>query len=159
MKELAAIFSRAGCENVRTYIQSGNVIFDAGEQRPDIGGRISEAIHKRFGYKIPVVLRSSEELSGVIGDNPFLAAGPDPKALHVYFLADRPREEAIAGLDAARSKPDRFHVKGREVYLHLPNGMGRTKLTNAYFDAKLATTSTARNWATILKLEEMMRTG
>jgi uncharacterized protein (DUF1697 family) len=59
-------------------------------------------------------------------------------------------------LDPARSAPDAFHVRGKEIYLHLPNGMARTKLTNAYFDSKLSTTCTARNWATVLKLSEMM---
>jgi uncharacterized protein (DUF1697 family) len=62
----------------------------------------------------------------------------------------------IDGLDAGRSAPDAFRVRGREIYLHLPNGMGRSKLTNGYFDSKLSTISTARNWATVLKLSEMM---
>jgi len=64
---------------------------------------------------------------------------------------------AIAGLDPARSAPDIFHARGQEIYLHLPNGMARTKLTNAYFDSKLSTICTARNWTTVLKLSEMMR--
>lgn len=153
------MFADAGCRNVRTYIQSGNVVFDAANRGPNIAMLISAAIHKNFGYNIPVVLRTSEELAGVIRENPFLQAGADPKALHVYFLADQPKADAIAGLDMARSKPDAFHVTGREIYLHLPNGMARTKLTNAYFDTKLATTCTARNWATILNLAEMAGTG
>lgn len=156
MKELAGIFADSGCENVRTYIQSGNVIFDPGRRQSDVAAIVSREIKRRFGYSIPVVLRTSEEVAEVIRQNPFLASGADPKALHVYFLAQPPMATAIAGLDAGRSKPDVFHVSGREIYLHLPNGMGRTKLTNAYFDSKLATTCTARNWATILKLGELM---
>jgi uncharacterized protein (DUF1697 family) len=83
-------------------------------------------------------------------------AGAEQKALHVYFLADLPNPGAIAGLDPSRSAPDAFHVRGQEIYLHMPNGMARTKLTNAYFDSKLSTKCTARNWATVLKLSEMM---
>ncbi len=67
-----------------------------------------------------------------------------------YFLADLPTADAIKNLDPKRSAPDDFRVFGREVYLHLPNGMARTKLTNAYFDSKLSTVATARNWATVL---------
>ncbi len=94
-----------------------------------------------------------------IAGNPFLKAGADLKALHVYFLAAAPNARAIAGLDLARSAPDVFDVRGQEIYLHLPNGMARTKLTNAYFDSKLSTTCTARNWTTVLKLAEMMQAG
>ena len=72
------------------------------------------------------------------------------------FLADRPRLQAIARLDAERSPGDKFVVCGPDVYLHMPNGMGRTKLTNAYFDSKLSTVSTARNWRTVTKLLQLM---
>lgn len=157
------MFVAAGCKDVRTYIQSGNVIFSAPaavvRQLPD---RISKVIDKRFGYRIPVIVRTADELSRAIRDNPFLKAEADERAeadekpLHVYFLADLPGAPAISGLDVNRSAPDVFHVRGREIYLHLPNGMARTKLTNAYFDSKLSTISTARNWATVRKLLAMM---
>jgi uncharacterized protein (DUF1697 family) len=104
-----------------------------------------------------VIIRTSEQLLKTIRGNPFLKAGADEKTLHVYFLADSPNARGIAGLDPARSAPDAFHVRGQEIYLHLPNGMARTKLTNAYFDSKLSTICTARNWGTVLKLSEMMK--
>jgi uncharacterized protein (DUF1697 family) len=157
MKELVRMFDAAGCRNVRTYIQSGNVIFDAPAGAPKVGQIISASIEKRFGYRIPVILRTPTQLRKTIGANPFLKAGADAKALHVYFLAETPKPPAVASLDPARSAPDAFHVLEQEIYLHLPNGMARTKLTNAYFDSKLSTVSTARNWATVLKLAEMMR--
>jgi uncharacterized protein (DUF1697 family) len=157
MKDLAAMFVAAGCTGVRTYIQSGNVVFSAPaavvHQLPD---RISKAIEKRFGYRIPVIVRTSNDLARAIRDNPFLKPGVDEKPLHIYFLADLPVAAAIAALDANRSAPDVFHVRSCEIYLHLPNGMARTKLTNAYFDSKLNTISTARNWATVQKLLAMM---
>lgn len=156
MKELAKIFSEAGCGGVRTYIQSGNVIFDAPSGAPGICDGVKAKIEKRYGYRIPLVLRTSAQLLKTIRDNPFLKAGVDEKWLYVYFLADSPNAAAIAALDPARSAPDAFHVRGREIYLHLPSGMGQSKLTNAYFDSKLSTVSTARNWATVLKLAEMM---
>jgi uncharacterized protein (DUF1697 family) len=159
MKDLAAMFAAAGCTDVRTYIQSGNVIFEAAAGAAGIADTITANIEKRFGYRIPVIIRTSQQLLKTIRGNPFLPAVEDQRWLHVYFLANSPNARAIAGLDPGRSAPDVFHVRGQEIYLHLPNGMGRSKLTNAYFDSKLSTVSTARNWATVLKLSEMMLAG
>jgi uncharacterized protein (DUF1697 family) len=156
MKDLARMFADAGCTDVRTYIQSGNVIFRTPRTASGIADKITAAIEKRFGFRVPVILRTSEQLLQTIRGNPFLAGGVDAKWLHVYFLADPPKAGTIASLDPARSAPDAFHVLGQEIFVHLPNGMARTKLTNAYFDSKLSTTCTARNWATVLKLSEMM---
>jgi uncharacterized protein (DUF1697 family) len=156
MKTLAEIFAKAGCRDVTTYIQSGNVVFSAPaavlKKLPRV---ISKQIADEFGHQVPVVIRSHEELAAVIRDNPYLQAGEPEKTLHVMFLAATPGAEAVAKLDPLRSPPDRFAVAGHHVYLHLPNGMGNSKLTNAWLDAKLSTVSTARNWATILKLHEM----
>lgn len=157
MKDLVRLFEAAGGENVQTYIQSGNVIFDAPAAASKVGDTVSAAIEKRFGYRIPLILRTAPQLQKVIGGNPFLKAGVDPKWLHVYFLANAPSASAMAGLDPARSAPDAFQALGQEIYLHLPHGMARTKLTNAYFDSKLGTVATARNWATVLKLAELMQ--
>ena len=153
MKDLTAIFAVAGGENPRSYIQSGNVIFEATPKVADgLPGRIAD----RFGYRTPVILRTADDLAAVVVGNPFLETGCAEDELHVYFLADCPDPDRIAGLDPDRSPPDRFAVRGREIYLRMPNGMARTKLTNAYFDTRLATTSTARNWRTITKLLELM---
>ena len=153
MQELAELFAGAGCRNVETYIQSGNVVFQASAAlAKDVPSFVSEAIEQRFGYRVPLILRSGPELAKVVAGNPFLRRGAAEKELHVYLLADQP---AAAELDAQRSPPDEFVLKGREIYLRLPNGMGRSKLTNAYFDAKLKTVSTARNWATVLHLAAM----
>jgi uncharacterized protein (DUF1697 family) len=155
MKELADIFVKAGCADVRTYIQSGNVLFRATRTiAKSLPPRITEQIAKRFGCQIPVVLRTAEQLATAVRNNPFRKVPQE--ALHVYFLAGLPDASRVAQLDPERSKPDAFLVHGREIYLHLPNGIGRSKLTNAYFDSKLAITSTARNWRTTLKLLELM---
>lgn len=153
MKDLAELFAATGCRNVETYIQSGNVVFDApasvARQAPLA---VSKAIEQQFGYRVPLVLRNGTDLAKIVAENPFLRQGAAEKELHVYFLADQPAE---AELDATRSAPDEFILSGRQIYLRLPNGMGRTKLTNAYFDGRLKTVSTARNWATVLRLTAM----
>jgi uncharacterized protein (DUF1697 family) len=156
MKDLAAMFTAAGCGEVQTYIQSGNVVCRASaELAARLPGLITAAISERFGFRAPVLLRTTGELREVAGVNPFLAAGADPEALHVAFLADLPEAARVAALDPDRSPPDAFAVRGREIYLHYPNGLGRTKLSNDYFDKKLSTISTVRNWRTVQKLLEL----
>ncbi len=158
MKELVEIFLDVGCSDVRTYIQSGNVIFNAPPRLLEsLRGAVEQRIAAQFGYQIPIVLRTASQLAEAIGNNPFLKPGADLKPLHVLFLADLPTPQAIAKLDPERSRPDAFVVHNREIYLHLPNGVAGTKLTNSYFDSKLATVSTGRNWATVLKLLELMK--
>jgi uncharacterized protein (DUF1697 family) len=159
MKDLQRIFLDAGCSDVQTYIQSGNVIFRAPLRvLQNLPSSVTSLIAERFGYQIPVVLRTAEQLADAIAGNPFVKPGADLKPLHVMFLADQPTAQAAAKLDPDRSPPDTFVVRNREVYLHLPNGVGKSKLLNSYFDSKLATVSTCRNWATILKLLELMQT-
>jgi uncharacterized protein (DUF1697 family) len=155
-KDLVAMFDEAGGRDVRTYIQSGNVIFRATEACASrLPSEIAKAILARFGFRVPVVMRTAGELRAVAEGNPFVRSGADPEALHVVFLADRPHPGKVAALDPRRSPPDEFEVRGREIFLRCPSGVARTKLTNEYFDTKLATTSTMRNWRTVLKLVEM----
>jgi uncharacterized protein (DUF1697 family) len=155
MKELAAIFAAAGASSVRTYIQSGNVIFEAGDPTL-VTAQVTGEIARVYGYPGRIVLRSAEELRRAYAGNPFEKAGAPIDTLNIYFLADQPAPEAVKALNPDRSPGDSFAVQGREIYLHLPNGMARTKLTNAYFDAQLKTVSTARNWKTVGKLVAMM---
>jgi len=156
MKELVSIFSVAGCENVQTYIQSGNVIFDAApELALEIPRIITESIHQGYGYNIPVVTRAASQLKLIVESNPFLMAGAAEPERHVVVLADLPEAREIAAIDPVRSPPDEIRISGRELYLRCPNGLARTKFTNAYFDSTLSTTSTIRNWRTTLKLLEL----
>mgnify|MGYP001355065466 CR=1 FL=1 len=153
MSDLTAVFIEAGCTDVRTYIQSGNVIFQATDQiAAVIPTLIPEAIFNRSGFRPPTVTRSVEEFRLIPGANPFLHEGSDPKMLHVVFLDQEPTESQLAALDPELSPPDEISVSGREIFLHCPKGIARTKFTNAYFDRKLDTTSTIRNWNTVQRL-------
>ncbi|MEI8256445.1 MAG: DUF1697 domain-containing protein, partial [Deltaproteobacteria bacterium] len=111
MKDLAALFATSGCERVRTYIQSGNVVFDA---TPSIAKGLSSKLHaailKRFGLDVPVALRTGTELRDAVAANPFLAAGAELDTLHLSFLATAPSASAIATLDPKRSPGDEFVV-------------------------------------------------
>ncbi|MFO0694146.1 MAG: DUF1697 domain-containing protein [Polyangiales bacterium] len=151
MKELVALVAGLGATDVESYIQSGNVIFEASASvARDFAGKLEAAIEARFGFESPVVLRSASELAAVLENPPFGEAPLETR--HVGFLAARPTEARVASLDPARSPGDSFVVRGSEIYLHLPNGVARSKLTNAYFDSKLGTTSTFRNWKTVVAL-------
>jgi len=156
MKTLALMFEELGCKNVRTYIQSGNVVFDASDA---LARRVPKAIHaaieQQCGFSVPVVTRSQVELDKVANGHAFAKRVKDTKLLHVAFLAEIPSADRIALLDPKRSPPDELKVIGRDIHLLMPKGVGSSKLTNVYFDAKLATVSTLRNFATIQKLCEM----
>lgn len=159
MKDLVSIFTEAGCHNVRTYIQSGNVIFNApAKGTAGFPESIAAQIKKGFDCQTRIILRTGEELRAVVQNNPFIEAGTPEDTLHTIFLADLPPSSNIHLLDLHRSPPDEFIVRGREVYLRLPHGVARTKLTNSYFDSKLGTTGTMRNWRTVLKLAELVKT-
>jgi uncharacterized protein (DUF1697 family) len=157
MKLLAQLFVEAGCRDVVTHIQSGNVLYNA---KPALAAKlpklIAAEIAARFEIRTHLVTRTKEEIDDAIAENPFLKAGRDEKPLTLVFLADAPKPEAVAQLDPNRSVPDEFFVRGRHIYLYRLNGAAKSKLTNAYFDSKLSTVSTERNWRTVLKLREMM---
>ena len=156
MKDLIGVFEEAGCREVRTHLQSGNVLFRATPARarklPEL---ISRGISTRFDLAVPVVLRTGSELVSVVKGNPYLKTAADIDKLHVAFLATRPGKAEVAGLDPDRSPPDEFQVRGSEIYLHCPAGLARTKLSNDYFDRRLNTISTVRTWKTVLKLMEL----
>lgn len=160
MRELADLFRRAGAADVRTYIQSGNVVFRAAPATVDSMARAVEtAIVDHYGFASPVVVRSAEALQRAVAANPYAGEVSDPKRLHVGFLAQRPGPEAAAGLDPDRSPPDRACVVGRQLYLDLPNGAARTRFTSAYLDRTLGTVCTVRNWRTTLALLELAAGG
>lgn len=160
MAGLKELFLQAGAADVRTYIQSGNVVFEADPAAAAWHAElIAGQIRERFGIRTTLVLRTVAQIKDVLAANPFLAKGVAVDELHVAFLADWPTKERVEALDPDRSLPDAFVVRGQEIYLWLPNGVGRSKLTADYFDAKLKTTSTVRNWRTVTKLLELLMEG
>lgn len=155
MTDLRALFTAADCERVTTYIQSGNVIFThptlaADALEADLERRIAAAT----GWAVPVLVRTATELAGVVRDNPF--PGVEPTTLLVAFLRAAPTPHAASAFDPAGYVPERYAVVGREVYLHLPDGVGRSRLLPAL--PLLRPPTTARNWRTVLRLLELTAT-
>ena len=161
MTELITAFESSGFSNVKTYKQSGNVIFSTSIM--DKSGLISLMQGKLkcvFCYPVSVVLKTTDELQGIIATNPFLIdPKTDTKKLHVTFLSERPTVSALNRIKAMPGEQDKFVISGREVYLYCPNGYGRTRYSNAYFEKKLGTSATTRSWQTMVNLANMIKGG
>lgn len=152
MTELKTSFSTLGLEDVVSYLQSGNVVFRSSGKAVDLAKQLERQISRDFGLEVPVILRTGAELSRIAERNPFLGDESQLSKLFVVFLDRRPAANAVRELDPDRSPPDRFDSRGRELYLHTPNGAGRSKLTTDYFERRLGARATARNWNTVLQL-------
>ena len=157
MEALRAMFVACGCEDPRTYIQSGNVVF-ASESSPSACAKaIEHALHKRLGKPISVIVRTAAEFRRVIARNPFISQrGVDTSRLSVSFLSAKPAAARLHALEAVRSGRDRFAAAGKEIYLYCPDGFGNSKLAAAH-ERVLHVTATVRNWRTVLRLDEMTR--
>jgi len=157
MAELREALTRAGFADVTTYIQSGNVLADAGHRDEAMVVKDVEAVMAdHFGLSIPIVARPADDWASILKANPFPEAVSDPKLLHVSLCNVAPTPKSLAELEAGRFEPDRIEAVGRHLYLHYPNGSGRSKLTGAMLERKLGLTTTARNWSTMLKLAELI---
>ena len=157
MENLRASFEAMGFRRVRSYVQSGNVVFeDSKTSTQTLSENIKEKILSDFGFSVPLILRTSGDMKKIVNNNPFLKEnGIEHSKLHVTFLSEPPGATALKKLDALAPLPDRFHVEGREVYLCCPNGYGRTKLSNAAFERLLSVEATTRNWKTVNTLVGM----
>ena len=150
---LRAVFEALGYDDVATYIQSGNVVFSAGGSAASCTGAIEGALADTFGHPIEVVLRTGAQLRRVLATNP-LSERPE-KSLHVTFLKRRPPPTRLRDLDSKAFLPDEFRVTGSEVFVCCPNGYGRTKINNAYFERTLGVVATTRNVRTVNVLADM----
>ena len=157
MEALRTLYESLGMTNPQTLIQSGNVVFSTKERNCAVlAKRISDAIERKFGFRPPVILRTTSELRDVIARNPFAARrGIDPSKLLVHFLADDPGQEIREQVLAIQSSPEELRMLGRELYIYFPNGMARPKLSLPKVERLLKTACTGRNWNTVRKLLEM----
>jgi uncharacterized protein (DUF1697 family) len=159
MADLRALIEALPAEEVATYAQSGNVVFrSATPNAGAVAGAASARISNHLGAKVAVVVRGADDLARVVAHNPLVTGGRDESKLHVTFLVSEPgRERAAALATAPGAGNDLFKVDGREVYLYCPDGYGRTKLNNAFFERKLGVAATTRNWRTVTRLDNMAR--
>jgi len=157
MEKLRASCEALGCQQVKTYIQSGNVVLQAAKlSASSLAKRIQERIVADFGFASDVILRTREEMQKIIQGNPFLKEGGiDSSKLHVVFLSEAPAPVAVKKLEALTLAPDRIRHSGREIYFYFPNGVSGSSLWKHNLDRMLSVASTMRNWNTVNKLNEM----
>ncbi len=156
MTELKAMFIEVGFENPKTYIQSGNVIFESSLiDSKEIEESISKAILSKFGHEVPVSVRTVEDLRKTITDNPFYSDSIDTKKLHIMFLSDIPLKKDILTTQNVNFGSDQFLIQGNRIYLFIENQYHKTKLSNLFFEKKLKISTTTRNWKTVKKMLEL----
>ena len=149
------MFESLGLEGIRTYVVSGNVVFESPRRaRAALAGDIERAIESTLGHDVTVVLRTGPELARIVAANPFPKA--EPSTLYVTFLGDAPARDRVRALaEVPLGGDEAFDVRGTEVYLHFPNGYGRSKLNNEALERRLGVAGTTRNWRTTTALAGM----
>ena len=147
-------FKSLGFENVRTYAQSGNVIFDCKRaEAGEMARSLEEKLNETFGLSTNVIIRTQTELEKIIENNPLIDSSEIAlDKFYVTFLSDMPDKTVSSNRDITPGQGETFVIIGKEVYLYCPNGYARTRLSNAKFETKLKTVATTRNWKTINKL-------
>lgn len=157
MEKLRASCEALGFKNVKTYIQSGNIICNAGKLSSDAAAKkIEVQIVKDFGFSADVIARTGEEMKEVVTGNPLLKdPGVDASKLHVAFFAEAPSREAIRKLEAIVKPPDKVRHKGKEIYFYFPNGVSGSSIWKHNLDRVLGVSGTMRNWKTVNTLLEM----
>ena len=148
----ASFFRSLGFQDVVTYIQSGNVVFDTDLDEESIVGQVTGGFEDRFGFDTSLVVRTSQEMEEIATSHPLLTPDIDPRFLLVAFLDRMPSVDLARSIDPRIYEPDRLQLRGREVYLRYPNGSGRSKLTNSLIEKRLGVESTARNWNSVQRL-------
>jgi len=157
MERLRASFAALGFGEVRTYVQSGNVVFQSERKSPaELTRTIEAKIQRDFGFTVPVLVKTSKELARIVHKNPLLRVkGIDVSKLHVTFLSDAPPKTATKVLEDLATTRERFRILNREIYLYCPDGYGNSKLTNNTIEKKFSLVATTRNWRTVSALLEM----
>jgi uncharacterized protein (DUF1697 family) len=155
---LIALYESLGFTSVRTLLQSGNVLYKSRlRDRPLMARRIHQEIERQLDLKVDVLIRTLDELDRIVERGPVLSARADPSKLLVMFLADVPEAAAQASLVAWHKGKEMLELRGPEIYLYYPDGVGRSKLSAAVIENHLRTSGTARNWNTLNKLAEAGR--
>jgi len=156
MADLKALYASLSFLNLTTYVQSGNVVFDADSvDASALSARIEAAIAAHFGFDVTVLLRTANDFQRILDANPF--PGLEATKLHVLFLAAAPDSATADALDVPVTDGEAWRLAGQEIYLHYPNGSGRSKMTGAFFERALGVAGSARNWNSVNALYELAR--
>ena len=157
MADLKRLFENLGFINIATYIQSGNVIFDYNGKKDNIelANKIEQSIMDFYEFKVPVIVRTLDEIKHARLNNPFLKIGAEIERLDLTFLKEIPTSEKLEKIKNYDFAPDKFEIINRDIYIFCSGKYSDSKLTNKFFENKLKITATTRNWNTVNKLYEM----
>jgi uncharacterized protein (DUF1697 family) len=156
MDRLRGLCRELGLANARTYVQSGNLVFQAEGTAAHWSDMLERALVGKTRLPVSVLVRTGAEIAKLVERNPFLREkGIDPARLYVTFLKQTPMKAALAALRAIEAGPDRFEPADRQIYLHCPDGYGRSKLANTVLERVLKTDATTRNWRSVTTLAKM----
>ncbi len=159
MQKLRATLEEAGYEDVRTLLQSGNVVLTSSAGPAALESDLTSTLRDAFGLDIAVLVRTRDELADVIARDPFGGEADDPARYQVSFLSAAPEPARVKELERAAVAPERVAVRGREVFAWHPGGVGRSELAKLITDRRLGVGVTARNWRTLTKLLELADEG
>ncbi|MBT3208033.1 MAG: DUF1697 domain-containing protein [Bacteroidetes bacterium] len=158
MADLRALYKDLGFSNVATYIQSGNVVFSTNQKQEGLADKISNQIFERFGFNLPVIIRTNEELEKAIDNNPYLKLeNVKIENLCLTFLSDVPQANLLEKLKEISYPPDQFQVIENNIFIYFSGKYSDTKLTNKFFEDKLKISATSRNWKTVNRLLELAK--
>ena len=159
MVQLKKLYEDLGFTSVRTYIQSGNVLFEAGEiEHRLLPEMINTKIQEVFGFDVQIIIRTRAEMEQAIWKNPYVSEqDADPGKLYVTFLAEEPTAENLEKIKAYNFDPEKFSIIGKEAYLYVPLGYGNAKLSNTFFENKLKVQATTRNWKSVNTLADLLK--
>ena len=158
MADLKKLLGNLGFTDSTTYIQSGNVAFNADElgEYGLLGSKIEQAILKEYGFEVPVIISTADELKEAIANNPFLKnKAPDIERLHLTFLNALPTKEKLETIRSYDYSPDQFEIIGKHVFVYCSGKYSDSKLSNAFFEQKLNVAASTRNWKTVLVLSTL----
>lgn len=157
MTDLKVLYEELNFKNVITFIQSGNVVFESTTEK-GLVKKIEQKISETYNFDVPVILRTLDEMERLLKENQFVKEkNIDITKLHITYLSEIPTDENLAKVKKYNFEPDRFYISGKEVYIYCPDGYGRTKLTNNFFENKLKVSATTRNWKTSNELLKIMK--
>ena len=158
MADLRAICEGIGFRNVKTLLQSGNVVFDAKGSDKAVAKKLADAIDASHGFRPAIIVRTADEIADAMKRNPFRAEEKsDPSHVLIAFMAETPTSGARHRIAAIKVGTERLHLGGRELYVHYASGQGKSKVTNAVLERALGVSGTARNWNTVGKLLTLAR--
>jgi uncharacterized protein (DUF1697 family) len=158
MAELCALMDECGCQYPKSLLQSGNVVFRTAEAASSLEPMLEQAILRRLGLQVECFVRNLPEWEAIVARNPFpLAARETPDHLLLTVLRGMPEDGAVEALRAAITGRESVQADGANLYLTYPDGIGRSRLTNAWIERRLGVTGTARNWNTVLKILALLR--